>query len=130
MKHVIILRGLPGSGKTSFVEDVIKPDAHIEADQFFVDEKGEYHFDQSRQGLAHKDAMVRFEKALSEEKGKIVVSNTSSRRSEFWSYLKKAKEKGYRVSVMVMENYHKGGDVHNTPKKVIEGFRKNFEINL
>lgn len=130
MKHVIILRGLPGSGKTSFVRDVLMPDAHIEADQFFEDEKGKYVFDESKLGIAHKDAMKRFESALEEGKEKIVVSNTSSKKSEFWPYVRKAKEKGYRVSVMVMENYHEGKDVHGTPGEVIERFRENFEISL
>lgn len=130
MKHVIILRGLPGSGKTSFVCDVIKPDVHIEADQFFVNKKGEYEFDLEKIGAAHADAMRRFERAINDGAKKIVVSNTSSKKSEFWQYLKKAREKGYRVSVMVMENYHEGKDVHNTPQEKIDEMRKSFEINL
>jgi hypothetical protein len=44
---LIIVRGIAGSGKTTFVKKTFPEAAHYEADMFF-EQKGEYKFDASK----------------------------------------------------------------------------------
>ena len=50
MKQLILLRGLPGSGKSTFAKSL--GGIHIEADQYFMQD-GEYKFDASQLKHAH-----------------------------------------------------------------------------
>ena len=53
MKKLILLRGLPGSGKSTFAKSISNESTgHIESDMFFVKD-GEYKFDGSKIKDAH-----------------------------------------------------------------------------
>lgn len=135
MKTVIILRGLPGSGKSTFAEylSAITVDQsesfHIEADKYFMKD-GEYKFDVKKLFLAHKECMRLFKTAIEEECRQIIISNTSTRESEFKDYMKLAKEAGYVVFSVVVENRHEGNSVHNVPEETLQKMRDRFEVNL
>ena len=48
MKKLILLRGIPGSGKSTFAKSISNESTgHIESDMFFIKD-GEYKFDGSR----------------------------------------------------------------------------------
>ena len=46
MKNLYIVRGLPGSGKSTFARSIAKPYQIFEADQYFM-KKGKYNFDET-----------------------------------------------------------------------------------
>jgi adenylate kinase family enzyme len=50
-KTIYIVRGCPGSGKSTFAKTL--GGIHIEADQYFVDADGNYNFDGSKIKNAH-----------------------------------------------------------------------------
>ena len=50
---LFLVRGLPGSGKTSFASAIWNDYAVCEADKFFYDKKGNYNFDGSKLKEAH-----------------------------------------------------------------------------
>lgn len=53
-KHLILVRGLPGSGKSTFAHAIWNNYAICEADQYFINkETGEYVFDGSKIKDAH-----------------------------------------------------------------------------
>ena len=55
MKILYLLRGLPGSGKSSVAKSLMNAQTgHVEADMFFMDNKGNYNFDVSKLEEAHK----------------------------------------------------------------------------
>jgi len=50
---LFLVRGLPGSGKTSFASAIWNDYAVCEADKFFYDKEGNYNFDGSKLKEAH-----------------------------------------------------------------------------
>lgn len=117
-KTVIILRGVSGCGKSSFAE-LLNPDVICTADDFFMVD-GEYKFNVSKLGTAHKVCQEKFEDALMEGKNKIVVANTNTSPKEFNFYKDMAEEYGYKVFVVVIENRHGNSDVHGVPEDTKE----------
>lgn len=135
-KVLIILRGLPGSGKTSFANYMFSNNI-FEADQYFYDEEGNYNFDASKLGTAHKWCQLRVEHAMEDNResngnyySEIVVSNTSTTEKELKPYLDLADKYGYKVVSLVVENRHGNKSVHGVPDETLEKMRNRFEIKL
>jgi predicted kinase len=97
---------------------------------FFIDENGEYQFDFTKIKDAHQwcQGMVKTDMIL--EYPKIVVSNTFTQEWEMQPYIDMAKEHGYKVFTIVVENRHGGVNEHNVPEQVLENMRNRFEIKL
>ena len=133
MKTLYIVRGIPGSGKSTFAKTL--GGKHIEADQYFVDGDGNYNFDGSKIKLAHEYCILKT-KAWMEinrdqvSEDKIVVSNTFTQEWEMESYFELAKEFGYAVFTIIVENRHGGTNVHNVPEDKIEQMKNRFSIKL
>ena len=61
---------------------------------------------------------------------KIVVSNTFTTEWEMESYFEFAKEFGYKVFTLIVENRHGGTNTHNVPEDKIEQMKNRFSIKL
>jgi len=135
-KLLVLLRGLPGSGKSSFAKHMWSDFVICEADQFFYDSEGNYNFDPSKLRDAHKYCRDRVETFMSDnEKNpqfypEIVVSNTFTREWEMDEYFKLAKKYDYQVVSLIVENRHGNKNVHGVPDSKIEEMRNRFEISL
>ena len=131
-KILYIVRGIPGSGKSTFAKSL--GGTHFETDMFFMKE-GEYKFDMFKLKEAHKwcqdsvyNAMI-----LNHTAGLnnvIVVSNTFTQEWEIDYYFELAKEHGYRVYSLIVENRHGNKDVHNVPEEKLLQMKQRFEIKL
>jgi NEDD4-binding protein 2 len=133
-KVLIILRGLPGSGKSSFAKYMFSNNV-FEADQYFYDENGNYNFDASKLHAAHLDCQKRVEELMkmsdtTQYGDEIVVSNTSTTEKELEPYLKLAEKYDYKVVSLIVENRHGNKSVHNVPDETMEKMRKRFNIKL
>ena len=136
MKTLIILRGLPGSGKSTFANYMFSNNI-FEADKYFYDEDGTYNFDVTKLHAAHKWCQLRVEHAMEdnlESNGQyfseIVVSNTSTTEKELEPYLKLAEKYDYKVVSLIVENRHGNKSVHNVPDETMEKMRNRFDIKL
>lgn len=135
-KLLVLLRGLPGSGKSSFAKHMWSDFVICEADQFFYDLEGNYNFDPSKLRDAHKYCRDKVETFMSDnEKNpqfypEIVVSNTFTREWEMDEYLKLAKKYNYQVVSLIVENRHGNKNVHGVPDSKIDEMRNRFEISL
>jgi predicted kinase len=132
MKTLYIVRGLPGSGKSTFAKTL--GGTHFETDNFFMVD-GEYKFDGSKIKEAHNwcqnsvnSAMILNNTAGLNET--IVVSNTSTQEWEMKPYYEMAETYGYRVFSIIVENRHGGINQHNVPEEVLNSMRNRFEIQL
>ena len=135
-KLLVLLRGLPGSGKSSFAKHMWSDFVICEADQFFYDSEGNYNFNPSKLKDAHKYCRDKVETFMSDnEKNpqfypEIVVSNTFTREWEMDEYFKLAKKYDYQVVSLIVENRHGNKNVHGVPDSKIEEMRNRFEISL
>ncbi len=135
MKTLVIIRGTPGSGKTTLAHALIEQAydrgdlvEHCEADQFFTDHDGKYHYIPHLVPKAHEWCQRKVLKAMIERTPTIIVSNTSTVRSRIQPYLDLAKEYGYEVQQVV--TFASFGSVHGVPKETVEKFRDQLGCSL
>ena len=127
MKQLILLRGLPGSGKSTFAN--LLGGIHVEADQYFMQD-GEYKFDASKLKQAHNWCKLRVEHSMEDGVDKITVSNTFTQEWEMDAYFELAEKYGYQISCLIVENRHDSKNIHGCPDDKIKQMRNRFEIKL
>lgn len=90
MAQMILVRGLPGSGKTTFARalaQTVTPSVIIAADDYFTSEDGDYNWDPNRLKQAHTACQERARSAF--ESGRtVIVHNTFTTRKEMEPYVK------------------------------------------
>jgi len=139
MKELFLLRGLPGSGKTTLANSI--GGSWVEADHYFLNENGDYVFDASKLKYAHKWCQDTVEHSMVWESGiemekltggssKIVVSNTFTQEWEMQPYYDLAEKYGYRVYSLIVENRHRGVNSHGVPEEKLVQMKNRFEVKL
>ena len=120
---LFIIRGLPGSGKTTFAEkltaDGIVSDV-VEADHFMTDQNGNYKFDAKMLERCHQECQM-WTKYYLDLGRDVAVANTFTRKWEILPYIKM----GYDYTIVEMTGSFP--NVHGVPKNVIETMRKRWE---
>lgn len=127
-KVLYVVRGLPGSGKSTFAKSL--GGVHFEADMYFIDENGAYNFDPTKIKIAHNWCMIQTQKAMVDGEPKIVVSNTFTQEWEMETYFKLANENGYQVYSIIVENRHEGKNTHGVPDDKLQIMKDRFQIKL
>ena len=137
--NLILVRGLPGSGKSTFAQTfaltctaanqtVAGP---FEADQFFINkETNVYEFDAALLGHAHGLCFRNTEDAMQKATSTVIVSNTFTTQRELKPYLELAAKYNYQVTSLVVENRHGNSSVHNVPDEALDKMQNRFAIQL
>ena len=129
-KTLYIIRGLPGSGKSSLGERLADSDLDYSrdrsgeiriysyaADDWFTDRDGNYNFDPQELPQAHEDCQARVLGAMLSEVENISVCNTFTQAWEAEPYVKLCKLHGY--TPVVLECQSQFGNVHDVPQESI-----------
>lgn len=133
---LFLVRGLPGSGKTSFASAIWNDYAVCEADKFFYDKEGNYNFDPSKLKEAHNWCKNEVEIRMQDHQNnqqyypEIAVSNTFTQEWEMEDYFKLAEKYGYKVVSLILENRHGSQNVHGVPDEKLQIMKDRFEIKL
>lgn len=130
---LLIIRGLPGSGKSTFADflcSIIPNAKRFETDDYWYDKDGNYNFDFSKIGLAHKDNENKVEQAMIDKVPYIIVSNTSTKESEVNTYIKLAQKYDYDYNVITKENWLGTKNIHNVDDKTLSKMANNLKNSI
>lgn len=103
-----VLRGIPGSGKSTFTHSLIQPNTLVDivsADHYFM-KSGRYSFDPKRIKYAHEECWDNFQEALKRgispniQNHTIAVDNTNTTVWECEKYVLEARRYGYSVEII------------------------------
>lgn len=119
MSRLILIRGLPGSGKST-IAGSLRGYVHFEADMYHIDEEGEYCFKPENIKDAHAWCQGETKRKL-DSAHDVVVSNTFTQKWEMQPYL----DMGHGVLIIVAKGEYE--NIHNVPSEVIEKMRKRWE---
>eukprot|EP00794_Sanderia_malayensis_P008777 gene8777-9715_t len=147
-RDVLIMRGLPGSGKSYLIKNSIEArqaDAENEADprknvvvcgadEYFADSQSGYSFNASDVMSAHSHCHRKFVSAIVTNARLIVIDNTNSQTWEYQIYKRIAKLCGYRIRLLeiackdeeTLQGYIKRGR-HNVSKHAMTRMWQRWE---
>tara|TARA_R100000781_G_scaffold3891_1_gene5131 strand:- start:918 stop:1382 length:465 start_codon:yes stop_codon:yes gene_type:complete len=121
MKQLIIMQGISGSGKSTFVKAFKKKnDIVLSTDDYFIDDDGNYNFDESKLKEYHMKTFTecvnkmqdtnRPEKVIKGILGDVTIwlDNTNCKNKDVDPYISVAKLNGFKV-------FHIRADVTVTP---------------
>ncbi|MCC7233078.1 MAG: ATP-binding protein [Bacteroidia bacterium] len=132
-KSLILLRGLPGSGKSSFAKLISENDTYpvFSVDDFFTSaESGTYRFDYMDNHKAYALCEKNTRESMHAGKKKIIVDNTFTMAWETEPYFRLAAEHGYSVYVLTVENYHGNKNVHGITEEQMKLMADKYRVKL
>lgn len=139
----VILRGLPGSGKSylayQIIEETVKnPAEHIfSADKFFINSRGQYKFEPEKIPTAHEFTQRQFTQGASQGMSPLIVDNTNMCYWEMYYYIQVAVQYGYHVEIMEPETPWKFAEgklasknQHSVPSETIKRMKAKYETGV
>ena len=130
-----LIRGLPGSGKSTLAKKLVaeadlilhetqQKTVHLEADMYFVNDAGKYHFQPELLKSAHEWCQSECERALQQQQD-VVVSNTFVQQWEMKAYRELAKKYNAQLEIKVCKGNYPS--IHNVPMATIRRMKKDWQ---
>ncbi len=145
-KLCLILRGLPGTGKSylskeylAFIAKAFNGDEDqtviLSSDDYFIHDKV-YHFDKDSLADAHKWNWDRFKAEVEKATPFIIVDNTNIKKFHYYQYLDYAQRNDYFVAIVTIPHNDTTDkelaerNIHGVDRDTIRRMRSSFEWNL
>jgi predicted kinase len=132
-RSLILLRGLPGSGKSSLAKVLSENDKYpvLSIDNYFTNPvTGNYTFDPYKNHLAYKECESKTEDHLRSATPKVFVDNTFTIEWEIEPYFKLAEKYNYRVYVVTVENRHGSSNIHSISNEQLQKMAAKYKVQL
>ena len=138
-KTLIIMRGLPGSGKSTRARELQEKGVIHSTDTYFTHPStGEYKFDFEKAKDYHQNNLEAAIESMQARISPVIIDNTNVQRWEFQKYLDAADEFGYDVKIETLDPTNYSEDfikelaerqkkTHNVPEQVIIDMLKRWE---
>jgi len=129
-KTFIVLRGLPGAGKSTFASFI---SGMCDTEVFTTDdywEKMNIPFNKADLAVAHKWNREWTFAAMEKGVPVVILANTATEEWEFLDYILFAEKHGYKVFSLVVENRHGNCSVQDIPLAVRNKMEARFELSL
>lgn len=126
-----IMRGVPGSGKSTRARELAGSTGivHSSDDYFFVD--GKYHFDAARLQEFHDRNFAAFCLSLRRGIPIVIADNTNAKIAYFQRYIEAARQAGYQVTIVPMPHLTAAEasrrTIHAVPVEVIQRMLDEWE---
>jgi predicted kinase len=136
MKTAFIMRGLPGSGKST-VADILASasgcrDAIIHSTDNYHIVNGKYKFNREMLWEYHERNLKAFEESCKKSKKVVICDNTNILKVYYSRYVRIAKKYGYRIFTITVGNFNASEcwkrNCHKVPLKVIRSMKRNFKL--
>ncbi len=132
MNSLIILRGLPGAGKTTLANVLSENKWPVfSIDSYFTDPvTKEYNFQFDKNHLAYKNCEEQTRLAMETNTKKIFVDNVFSIDWEMEPYFKLASTYNYSIFIVTVENYHNNKNSHCISDEQIQKMAAKYKVKL
>lgn len=145
-QQLIIMRGLPGSGKSTRAKEVVK-EGVIHSTDDVIEARGDYaeHFrkmdeaqDWSAHGKMHGINLANAIKSMEQGHSPVVIDNTNIRMGEARKYIEAALKLGFDDKNITVEDVGDGGktlqeladrNAHGVPLNVLESMQKTYKAS-
>ena len=125
-KTLYIIRGIPGAGKSTL--GLKLTEYCVSADDFMVNEQGEYEFNPTRLKDCHDKCYNKIRTLLSRNKEYVAVANTFKAEWEYMRYIFLALAFGYTVIGIDVTSANKS--VHGIDAESVLRFEAAFQHNI
>lgn len=140
-KVLVLLRGIPGSGKSTKAQEIVDNcfGTHVKcsADDYFINSDGEYVFNRFRLGKAHNQCKENAKQAMKDGVDLVIVDNTNTTKKEMQPYINMAKHYGYQIKFEVVGSFDEESielyakrNVHGVPVETIKRMASRFELDV
>lgn len=134
MQLMTIIRGLPGSGKTTLAKKIAKQKNAVihSTDSFWLCEDGQYRYDPERIKEAHLWNQQQCETSMRDGKN-VIIDNCNVKKEHVDPYLELAKKYNAKVSIVISPLNDEDlellfyNNTHNVPYHIIEQMRQDWE---
>jgi predicted ABC-type ATPase len=131
LKIAYIMRGVPGSGKSTVAKSLLNGNGviHSTDDLFYVGE--EYCFDPAKLPEYHRQNYEAFCCSLEKGAPVVICDNTNVKKSHFMWYVEAAQKAGYIVAIIFMPHpdpeVAAARNIHKVPAHTIQRMIKQWE---